>query len=347
MTRCCSITAALVLCLAFAGCAPARPVPQLRLRTEARHYMAGQEFLIEVSSSAPLPARDRIWVRLARANGPALWRDQLSASKAGFWRLAGDLPRAGAYRLTAEVAGATRPLASLDLEAVTPPPPFYGGVLPVAAYGFPDALMQALRARGFALRSGLGATHPRLIAVAEPKLPGPGLAARYRRIWSAVAQGANLLLLSPPAPDMAPYWPFRIHVLNYSAACGAPFPEGLPALRDGLPSAATAVLRPDFAYDLSREPEINLLTPDLRLLVRAPGGAGYAGCHAWFRFRFGRGLVTVSSVPIIAHAEDAYTQRYLMNLLKLAAQPVRRGRPAYGLAAAFQRRLAALPPAAK
>ncbi len=342
MLRRCSLPAALALCLLLAGCARARPVPQLRVRTSARHYMAGQQFLIEVTSSAPLPASDSIVVRLVPARGKALWRQRLPVSKAGFWRLDGLLPKPGAYRLTAIIPGADTGAAALDLLAVAPPPPYYGGVLSVAAYGFPRDLAGALRRHGFALRNGLGPAHPRLIAIAEPKLPGDRITARYRRIWAAVAQGANLLLLSPPAPDMAPYWPFRVHLVNYSPACGAAFPGALPELRAGLPPAASQVLRPDFAYDLSQERDINLLAPDLSLLVRAPGGAGYAGCHAWFRFRFGRGLVTVSSVPVIAHAADAYTQRYVMNLLKLAALKPRRGRPAYGLAAAFQRHLAAI-----
>ena len=48
----------------------------------------------------------------------------------------------------------------------------------MAAYGFPRDLAGALRRHGFALRNGLGPAHPRLIAIAEPKLPGDRIAAR-------------------------------------------------------------------------------------------------------------------------------------------------------------------------
>lgn len=343
MLRRLPLPAALALCLVFAGCARAHPVPHLRLRTQARHYMAGQEFLVELSSSAPLPSGETVVVDLGPEHGKPVWRQRLPPAPKGLWRLDGQLPRPGIYRLSAAIEGERGSTTAVSLLAVQPPPPYFGGVLPVAAYGFPPALSQTLRAHGFALRPGLGPAHPRLIAIAEPNLgPHAGatapLAARYRHIWQAVSEGTNLLLLSPPAPDVARYYPFHIHIVSYSPACGAAFPSELPELRSGLPEDV-AVLQPDFAYDLSQEPDIQLLAPDLDLLTRAPGGAGYAGCHAWFRFRFGRGLVTVSTVPVIAHGADAYVQRYVMNLLKLAARRPRHGHPAYGLAAQFLRTL--------
>lgn len=343
MPRRIALPSVLAICLIFTGCARARPVPRLSLRTAARHYMAGQEFLVELSSSAPLPSGDTVVVDLGPTHGRPVWRQRLPPAAKGVWRLNGQLPHPGAYRLSAEIEGDRGSTTAVSLLAVEPPPPYFGGVLPVATYGFPPALTETLRAHGFALRPGLGAAHPRLIAIAEPNL-GPAaagarpLAVRYRHIWRAVNQGTNLLLLSPPAEDVAHFFPFQVHVVSYSPACGAAFPAELPELRRGLPGGL-AVLRPDFAYDLSQEPDIELLTPDLRLLTRAPGAAGYAGCHAWFRFRFGRGLVTVSSVPVIAHGADAYVQRYVMNLLKFAARRPRRGHPAYGLAAHFLRQL--------
>ncbi|MGH9506312.1 MAG: hypothetical protein ACRD13_05250 [Terriglobales bacterium] len=357
MSRRWALPAVLFACLSFAGCAHAHPVPHLRLRTQARHYMAGQEFLIQLTSSAPLPAHATVVVGLGPANGKTLWSQRLPASAAGRWSLDGQLPHPGAYRLSAAILGEDSSRTALSLLAIQPPPTYYGGVLPVATYGFPPGMTQVLRDHGFALRAGIGPSHPRLIAIAEPNLgspasPPPGspaqgpasLRARYRRIWQAVSAGTNLLLLSPPAADAAAYFPFHVHLVAYTDACGAAFPASLPELRSGLPAGGAAVLRPNFAYDLSQEPDIQLLTPDQGLLTRAPGGMGYGGCHAWFRFRFGQGLVTVSSVPVIAHGADAYVQRYVMNLLKLAALRPRRGHPAYGLAAHFLRQLRPSPP---
>lgn len=312
--------------------------PHLRVHVLAHHVAVGQTFTIEVSSDAPLPRGASLEVGLQREGGARLWQKPLPPATADDWTVSGVLPAAGRYQVTARVNGGRREAATYALQGVVPPPPYFGGVLVVGEFGFPDAVSDALRAHGFALQEGLTQGVPRLIAVADPQLGNHDPGRQYRQIWSAVAAGSNLVLLNPPAADVASYWPFRVRLVDYHDGCGSVWDEGEPALTDGLPPSAADVLRPNLAYDLSSEGAITLLNLRQGLLVRGNGGSGYPGCHAWFRFRYGQGLVTVSSVPVLERSFDAYMRRYLMNLLKVAAQPPH-GAPTPGLAAAFARQI--------
>lgn len=315
--------------------------PPLRAHALARNVTVGASFNVEVSSAAPLPRGAWVETALAGPNQRPVWR-RLPPAARHDWLVAEAAPRAGEFRFLARVRGArgaTR--AELNLRAVAPPPSYYGGVLSVAEYGLPDLLSDALRARGFALQSGLAEGAPRLIAIADPRLGGHDVAAQYRQIWRTVAAGTNLALLTPPAQDVADEWPLSIDLVADHGQCAGAGASGGDDLLEGLPAEADAVLRPDLAYALGDEPGIALRNLGGQLLVRAPGGAGYAGCRDLFTFRYGQGLVTITSVPILERAADAYVQRYLMNLLKVAARRPR-GEPAPGLASAFSRRLATL-----
>lgn len=312
--------------------------PRARLHLLARHVAAGQTFEIEARGPGPVTDGQVLDVALRDAQGRRLWRRAVAA-RGGEWLLLAALPAPGAYRITASLAGAHGAAAEADLTAIAPPPSYYGGVLSVGEFGLPDALQEALRDHGFAVQEGLTQGTPRVIAIADPSLGGgANQAAKYRAIWRAVADGANLVLLTPPAPDTMKFWPFQARLAPYSTACGTAWDQGSEQLVEGLPAAAGDVLRPDYAYDLADAGLIGLESLGQRLLVRA--GDGVSGCHAWFRFRFGEGLVTVSAVPVLERASDAYMRRYLMNLLKVAAETPR-GEAKPGLAAMFNRELQA------
>lgn len=311
--------------------------PRLRLHLLASHVAVGQTFAIEVRAAQGGPAGGTVTVSAETAAGKNLWRRELTSATGDVWSLLAALPAPGRYRVVARAKRSDegRSEASEDVTVIPPPPSYYGGVLAVGQWGLPDALQEALRDHGFAVQNGLTQGAPRVMAIADPLLGGSDPAKQYRAIWQTVAEGANLLLLSPPAPDALKFWPFQARLVPYRAGCGSAWSQGSAQLTEGLPATATAdVLRPDFAFDLSQAGAIELEDLRQHLLVR--GGDGYPGCHAWFRFRYGEGLVTVSTVPVLERGSDAYMRRYLMNLLKVASAAPR-GAAKPGLAAAFAR----------
>lgn len=312
--------------------------PRLRLHLLASHVAVGQTFAIEVRAAQGGPAGGTVTVSAETATGKNLWRREVGSATGDEWSLLAAMPAPGRYRIVARAKGSGEGAgkASEDVTVITPPPPYYGGVLAVGQWGLPDAMQEALRDHGFAVQNGLTQGAPRVMAIADPLLGGSDPAKQYRAIWQTVAEGANLLLLSPPAPDALKFWPFQARLVPYRTACGTAWTQNSAQLTEGLPAAAADVLRPDFAFDLSQAGAIDLEDLQQHLLVR--GGDGYPGCHAWFRFRYGEGLVTISTVPVLERGSDAYMRRYLMNLLKVAnAAP--RGAAKPGLAAAFARQL--------
>ena len=284
----------------------------LRLRVSARRLEAGENAAVWLQPSLPL--RGIIRFTLLNAARQPVWKASVpaGAARAGF-----SLPRPGRYRLQARV-GARR--LRLALQALPPPPPWYGGVLPVQALGLPDTLRAYLRAHGFAVTRGLHGPRPRLILLARTRWNW----SLYLRLWREVARGSNLLLLRPPNPAAAPAWPLAVHLAPWSAAaCDADF-FTVPRLGLNLAPRARALLarrlRPHHGYDLRRQSVIIPLSLSGRMLAIGRYHAPRLGCRPLFSFRFGRGLVTVTSLPLLRRFANAWVRLYLMNLLKAAAR---------------------------
>ncbi len=314
--------------LNFSSCTGAQA--PVHLQVSARHLEAGESAAAWLEPPPKQPAR---WV-LRNASGKLIWRTRTSG------RTAFTLPRPGRYQLSASAGGRRSRLA---LTALAPPPPWYGGVLPVQELGLPEDVSSYLRAHGFEVESGISGAPPRLIVLARSNLSWKD----YQRLWQEVAQGSNLLLLSLIEPEAAPAWPLAIHLTPWNAArCDANF-FSVPRLARSLDGAARATLsralRPQQGYDLRRQPMILPLSLGGRMLAIGRYRAPRLGCRPLFSFRFGRGLATISTLPVLADFSSAWDRLYFMNLLKAAAR--RHPGPATpGLAYVMRARLKKLAP---
>ncbi len=307
-----------------------RPAAALQLQVSARTLEVREFASAWIAHSQPLAGA--VHFVLKNAAGKIVWQSTAAAAapQAVF-----ALPHPGVFRLEAQT-GSQRFHAAL--EALAPPPPWYGGVLPLQTRGLPGSVSDYLRAHGFEVATGLSGAPPRLIVLARTDLSWQ----RYLRLWQEVAQGSNLLLLHPPAPAAAPAWPLRAQLVAWNPArCDAGF-FSIPTLDHALDARARAALqrrlRPRQAYDLRRQPEILPLSLSGRMLAIGRYHAPRLGCRPLFAFRFGRGLVVVSSLPVLSRFANAWDRLYLMNLLKTAARKLP-GPAAPGLAYVQRARL--------
>lgn len=252
----------------------------------------------------------------------------------------------GAFELRSQQVDAPHPertTQTVAINAVAEPLAGLGGVELLDAAGLSPDIVDYLRAHGFAVNDLDGGAPPAsngLIVVGDPRLGGGAVGPEYSAIWTAVGNGANLLLLEPPPPAVAGYWPVplqpappapMVDVFPPVSPRVAPLETGLQA-----PARLPLLLRPVATYNVgpgSGAPDIYAMAGARWLAPDSP---------PLFCFRFGSGWVTVSGLPLLAHFADADVRRYVMNLLKAAAEPQRRVGDAPGIVWVMQKRLAQL-----
>ena len=257
------------------------------------------------------------------------------------------LPRAGAYRVRASAPGGTQ---TVTVNALPEPAGDLGGVAALASWGVPEGAAEYLRQHGFVVTevtsedaAAVLSADP-LIVVGDPRLDpqlaaGSDLAAAYAALWSAVDQGARLLVLEPPPPGVRAFWPIQAPLRPATGACddwaGIP-PPAAPSGAYG--SWAPA---PQLAFDLSSKGALDIYHPDGTYMPRAKG-AGYPGCHTLFSVRYGAGWVTLSTVPLLQHFQDVRARLDLMTLIKASLRRKHRQPASPGLAWVMRQKLAAL-----
>lgn len=307
----------------------------------------GQQFTPRLVSRMTIPGSPMVRIELLDAAGHRVWQASapLPAPDQPVVLSTIAMPHAGRYRLvaTGEEGEIRHDSTSVRLDAVPEPPPIYGHVQAMRAVGLSDGVIDYLRAHAFAVSRGVGPDNAPIIVVGDPRGDagsGNALDTTYTSLWQQVAQGSNLLLLNPPTPQLAADWPFTTRLVP-AHGCGEDFfPASLVHMHDGSiqPDATLPVIRPAVAYDLSGETRIVAASFDGHFLPRISGEPGFAGCHAIFSFRYGKGWVTVSTLPLLQHFSDTWDRVYLMNLIITAARKVK-GYPAGGLADVETQRL--------
>lgn len=311
------------------------------LEVPAEHMSVGQQFAPRLVSRTAITGSPMVRIELLDASGHRVWQGSAPLPPPGQPTVLSTIamPHEGSYRLvaTGEEGEIRHDSVSVGIEAVPEPPSLYGHVQAMSALGLSDGVIDYLRAHAFAVSQGIGQDTPPIdappiIVVGDPRLTGD-LNAAYASLWQHVANGSNLLLLNPPTPQLATDWPFTTRLVP-AQGCGDDFfPPSLTHLKDGSisPAMALPAIRPAVAYDLSGETRIVAESFDGHFLPRISGQSGFSGCHAIFSFRFGRGWVTVSTLPLLQHFNDTWDRVYLMNLIATAARKVK-GYPAGGLA---------------
>lgn len=340
-----SIVLAIVLALVgleARACAahPRHATAPFLLEVPAGHMSVGQQFAPRLVSRTTVSGSPMVQIELLDAAGHRVWRGSAPLPPPDQPTVLSTItmPHEGRYRLvaTGEEGEIRHDSTSVRLEAVPEPPSLYGHVQPMSAVGLSDGVIDYLRAHAFAVTRGVGAGNPPIIVVGDPRgdaRTGSDLNSAYTSLWQQVARGSNLLLLNPPTPQLAADWPFTTHLVPAKGCDEEFFPSATVHMHDGSiqPSATLPVIEPAVAYDLSGETRIVAASFDGHFLPRIAGESGFAGCHAIFSFRFGRGWVTVSTLPLLQHFSDTWDRVYLMNLIVTAARKVK-GYPAGGLA---------------
>lgn len=314
------------------------------LEVPAVHLSVGQQFTPLLISREALTDAPLIRVELLDAASHQMWTESLPLPLPGQpARLSTlSLPHPGRYRLvaTAESGPSRHAVNTVSMETAPEPSSAYGGVEAINVVGLGNGVVQYLQEHAFAVSEGLDHTNAPIVVVGDPRIEGYALASTYRRLWAQVAAGANLLLLNPPMPELAPFWPFHTHLVSASECHDDLFPAALVHMHDGAiePRVAESAVGPVVAYDLSGESGIAAETLDAHSLARPSGNSGDSGCHAVFSFRYGHGWVTVSSLPLLQHFSDTWARVYLMNLIKTASRRVK-GNAAGGLASLQAQRM--------
>lgn len=317
------------------------------LAVPAEHMSVGQQFAPRLVSRTAISGSPMVRIELLDAAGHRVWKGSapLPPPDQPVVLSTIAMPHAGRYRLvaTGEDGEIRHDSTSVRLEAVPEPPPIYGHVQAMSAVGLSDGVVEYLRAHAFAVTRGVGPDNPPIIVVGDPRgdaMTESDLNAAYTSLWQQVARGSNLLLLNPPTPQLAADWPFTTRLVPANG-CGQDFfPSSLVHMHDGSiqPATTLPVIRPAVAYDLSGETRIVAASFDGHFLPRISRGSGFAGCHSVFSFRYGKGWVTVSTLPLLQHFSDTWDRVYLMNLIITAARKVK-GYPAGGLADVETQRL--------
>ncbi|MGH9488563.1 MAG: hypothetical protein ACRD04_13360 [Terriglobales bacterium] len=334
---------------------PRGPNPWV-LQVPATYLSVGQQFQPRLVSLAPSPqaVSDRVRVELFNHAGVQLASLQLRLAPAGETALLPlSLPLPGSYLLRASSATSSQ---SIALHALPDPGAGWGGVLPVAALGVPKGVADYLREHSFALTpADIAAPVPgstRLILVGQPGLGGSGVAARYAWLWQQAANGDPVLLLEPPTPALAHFWPLAPPLVA-SGAAGCSDVAWAPALSSGLDAGdgLQRLLRPPLRFDFSRKSDVALYRLDGHLLLDPNRVGKSERCQPLVSYRLGSGWVTQTTLPLLQHFQDVRARVVLMNLITAAAARKRYAPPSPGLAWVMRQRLqqlarAAAPPTA-
>lgn len=330
------------------------------LEVPATYLSVGQQFQPRLVSLDPTPdgATSDVELELQDASGRTVATAAADLPDGGTLEAPPmSLPHAGGFLLRMHTdAGAD---ASLHLEALPEPPANIGGVTPLASFGLSEGASDYLRQHSFAVQPfpvgpAAGDEAPvaaeRLIVVGDARGAGEDLIPAYSRIWSQVAAGTGLLLLESPPPGVANFWPTLGPLAAPEGDCQQDFNDaGLGGgLSPGDAGDALRLLRPTLVYDLAGQRSLDLYRWDGVRLPRANPQSGYPGCHAVFSYRYGYGWVTVSTLPLLEHFQDARARIVLMNLIVAALRRKHAVPASPGLAWVTRQRLQAmakLPPA--
>ncbi|MGH9485211.1 MAG: hypothetical protein ACRD1F_09155, partial [Terriglobales bacterium] len=308
------------------------------LQVPAAYLSVGQQFAPRVVSLAAEAdaAHDAITLTLWNDAGKRLATERVTLGPgATVTANAMALPHAGSFLLRAESKNGA--VETIPLHARADAAAGLGGVLPVAGLGIAGGVADYLRAHGFVITSAeLSAPLPpatRLLVVGQPA--GGNLAAQYAWLWQQVANGAKALLLEPPAPAQAAYWPLAPPLVAPSpGGCGSDaFAEPLTAGIHGV----RGLLRPPLKFDYSHDTTIALYHWNGYQII--PRGQGYPECHALVSYRLGDGWVSQTTLPLLQHFQDVRARIYLMNLIMASARR-KHGAPASpGLAWVMRQRM--------
>lgn len=337
----------LLVWLAFTVVSPSGSNPFV-VQVPAAYLSVGQQFQPRLVSLAPLAAAptDAIQLELRDAAGHRLSRTQVALDPTAI-QLAPPLalPHPGSFELRATLGGAA--VETIALHALPPADALAGGVLPLAGLGLAPGIGNFLRQHAFAIQDAdlSQPTQARLILV-EPRLSP----AAYTWLWSQVEHGVQALVLAPPPPAANAYWPVAPPLVAPTRAC---LDDSLdPRLLRGLANddILHRLLQPPLTYDFAQQAQVNLYHWDGRRLDRPNHRSGYPGCFPLVSYRYGDGWVTLSSLPLLQHFQDARARLYLMNLLQAVARRKPWVPPSPGLAWVLRKRMpqwpAAAPPAA-
>lgn len=290
------------------------------LQVPATYLSVGQQFqprLVSLAADAGA-ATDSVTLTLWNSTGRRLTTSEITlASGVSVDADPMALPHAGSFLLRAQSSPAEHAaVQTITLHAMPEAAADLGGVLPITALGLAPGVMNYLRQHGFVLTpADLSQPMPpasRLLLVGQPT--GSNLAVQYSWLWQQVANGAKALLLQPPLPAAARYWPLAPPLVAPSpGACGEdafapPLTAGL-APGDGL----RALLHPALKFDFSHDTTIALYHWNGYQII--PRGQGYPACHALVSYRLGDGWVSQSTLPLLQHFQDERARIYLMNLI--------------------------------
>lgn len=320
---------------------PARGANPYVLQVPATYVSVGQQFqprLVSLAADADA-ATDSVTLTLWSSSGKRLATSEMTlASGVSADADAMALPHAGSFLLRAQSPHAAAQV--ITLHALPEAAADLGGVLPITALGLAPGVMNYLRQHGFVLTpADLSQPMPpasRLLLVGQPA--GSNLVAQYSWLWQQVADGAKVLLLQPPLPAAARYWPLAPPLVAPSpGACGEdafapPLTNGLSA-GDGL----RALLRPPLKYDFSRDTTIALYHWNGYQII--PRGQGYPACHALVSYRLGDGWVSLSTLPLLQHFQDVRARIYLMNLIMASGHRKHAAPASPGLAWVMRQRM--------
>jgi len=312
------------------------------LEVPANYLSVGQQFqprLVSQAPSAAVPAAE-VTLELRDARGQHVAAQKLELDGAAT-RLAEPLALPGAGRYTLR-ARAGKQVQTITLHALPEPPADYGGVLAIAGLGLAPGVADYLRQHSFVVEDPGPASSAHLLVVGDPRLDGHDLLAQYTQLWQTVSAGANALLLEPPPPGVAQAWPLTGPLAPPTADCSDDLAQ--PPLAENLQNdaALAALLRPTLSFDLGQQSSLDLYHWDGRRLARPNNHSGYRGCYPLVSYRYGDGWVTVSTLPLLQHFQDARAPLYLMNLLRAEGRRKRHVPASPGLAWVMQQRLKSL-----